>query len=53
MKLLLETFEVRALTILRALYSEDRWWREKELSSLIACAPDTTYKLLKHINGFF
>lgn len=53
MKLLLEKFEVRALTILRALYSEERWWREKELSALIACAPDTTYKLLKHINGFF
>lgn len=48
-----DSFEVRSKTILRILYSEDRWWTEKELSQMISCAPETTYKILKHLNLFF
>lgn len=48
-----DSFEIRSINILRLLYSEDRWWRENELSQLISCSPETTYKIIKHLNLFF
>lgn len=52
MKALLDTLEVRAIEFLTILYSEEKWWTEKELSEIVGCSPDTTYRMIGYLKQF-
>lgn len=46
MEQLLDVSEQRSLVFLRALYSDERWWTEAELSTLGKCSSNTTYRTI-------
>lgn len=46
MEELLDKTEKRSLLFLRALYGEERWWTEQELSALASCSANATYYTL-------
>ncbi|WP_314060901.1 helix-turn-helix domain-containing protein [uncultured Vagococcus sp.] len=50
---LLDVTEQRALLFLRALYKEERWWTEKELSIIGKCSANTTYRTLDILNELY
>ncbi|MBP1040007.1 helix-turn-helix domain-containing protein [Vagococcus sp. BWB3-3] len=52
MKVLLDPLEKRALAFLYALYTEERWWTEKELSTIGNCSANTTYRTINHLKAF-
>lgn len=52
MKVLLDTSENRAVKGLNTLYSIEKWWTEKELSVVLGCSPDTTYRTIDKLKLF-
>lgn len=49
---LLDGVEKRGLLFLKALYAEERWWTEKELSAVGSCSSETTFRTIAFLKEF-